>query len=188
VGALTVDLVGSLGIVLAVVVVFSGVVVVGCIVVVGCVISIGVVVGIVRMAVSRIRPARMLAFSASRSMRCGGVVVGSGGGVGGVALVGAGGGVIGIVVGIGGIGVVGIVVREAVSRIKPARMLAFSALKSMCCAGTVIGKEGGGVVWVGSEGWNGSSRLFGVASQSMVVSLLDAWFVFVLFMFFIVME
>jgi len=75
VGALTVDLVGSLGIVLAVVSMFAGVGVVGCIVGGG-----GIVVGVVgiggRRAVSRIRPARMLAFSASKSMRCGGTVVG----------------------------------------------------------------------------------------------------------------
>jgi len=98
-------------------------------------------------------------------------------------------GVIGVVsVIIVGIGIVIIVVREAMSRIKPARMLAFSASKSMHCGGTVNGGEGGGVVWVGSKGWNCGGRLFGVASQSMMVCLLDAWFVFVFFMFFIVIE
>jgi len=51
-----------------------------------------VIVGIVWKAVSQIRPARMLAFSASKLMHCGGVVVGSGCGVRGVAFVGAGGG------------------------------------------------------------------------------------------------
>jgi len=148
----------------------------------------GIGVGIVvRENVSRIKPTRMLAFSASRLMRCGGGVMGIGGGVGGVALVGAVGGVIGIGGGIVvDIGVIVIVVREAVSRIKPARMLAFSASKSMRCGDTVLGRGGGGVV--GSEGWNVVVRLFGIASQLMVVCLLDAWFVFVFFLFFIVFE
>jgi len=67
---------GSLGILLSVVLVFSGVFV-GCIVVIGCVVIIGVVLGIVRkFVVSQIKPARMLAFSASRSMHCGGGVMG----------------------------------------------------------------------------------------------------------------
>jgi len=67
---------GSLSILVSVVLVFSGVFVVGCIVIVGCVVvGIGVVVCSVRR-VSWIKPARMLAFSASKSMRCGGVVIG----------------------------------------------------------------------------------------------------------------
>jgi len=74
VGAFPVRRAGSLGILLSVVLVFSGVFV-DCIVVVGCVVVIGVVVSIVRkFVVSRIKPARMLAFSASKSMRCGGGV------------------------------------------------------------------------------------------------------------------
>ncbi len=138
---MAVGLVGSLGIVLAVVSVFSGFIVVGCIVVIGCVVGIGVVVGIIiRRVVSCSKPARMLAFSAAKSIHCSGGVMGSGGGVGGVALVGARGWVIGVVGGIIiGISVVGIVILEAVSRFKPARMLAFSASKSMRCGGKVMG-------------------------------------------------
>jgi len=41
--------------------------------------------------------------------------------------------------------VVGIVVRWAVSRIRPARMLAFSASKSIRCGGAVVSWGGGGV-------------------------------------------
>jgi len=72
VGAVTVDWAGSLGVVLAVVSVFSGVVVGG-----GFVVDISCVGGIdgLKVVVSRIKPARMQAFSASRSMRCGGVVL-----------------------------------------------------------------------------------------------------------------
>jgi len=72
VGAVTVDWAGSLGIVLAVVSVFSGVVIVG-----GFVVDISCVGGIdgLKVVVSRIKPARMQAFSASRSMRCGGAVL-----------------------------------------------------------------------------------------------------------------
>jgi len=76
------------------------------------------------------------------------------------------------VIGIGG--VVSIVDREVVvSRIKPARMLAFNASRSMRCGGTVLGREGGGVAWDFSEGWSGGGRLFGVASQSMRVCSLS---------------
>jgi len=52
--------------------------VVSVVVVVGCVVGIGVVVGIIVRPVvaSRIKLARMLAFSASKSMRCGGGVMG----------------------------------------------------------------------------------------------------------------
>jgi len=73
VGAIAVGRAGSLGVVVAVVSVFSFVVVV-----IGCVVGIGVVVGIIiwRVMVSRIKPARMLAFSSSKSMRCGGRVMG----------------------------------------------------------------------------------------------------------------
>jgi len=133
-----VDWAGLLDIVLAVVAVFSGLVGVCLIVVVGCVVGISVVVGIFvwRVVVSQIKLARMLAFSASRSIHGVGGVVGMSGGVGGVSLVGAGGGVIGIV---GGIVVVGIVIRKAVSQIRPAMMLAFSASKSMHGGGTVFG-------------------------------------------------
>ncbi len=64
----------------SVVVVISVVVVVGCVVGIGGVVDIGGVgvVGIVvrKVAVSRSKPARMLAFSASKSMRCGGGVMG----------------------------------------------------------------------------------------------------------------
>ncbi len=76
-GAVTVDRSGSLCLVLAVISVVSSVVGVGCIVVVVCVVGIGCVVDIViRKVVSRTKPARMLAFSASKSMRCGGTVMG----------------------------------------------------------------------------------------------------------------
>ncbi len=66
---------GSLSILLSVVLFVLGVFVVGCIVIVGCIVVISIVVGIVRR-VSCIKPARMLAFSASKSMRCGGGVMG----------------------------------------------------------------------------------------------------------------
>jgi len=164
------DLVGSLGIVLVVVSMFSGVVV--GIVVIGCVVDVGIVVGIIARRVVRScnKPARMLAFSASKSMRCGGGVMDSEDIVKGVAFVGAGGGFIGVVV---GIVVVGIGVRRAVSQIRPARMLAFNASRSMRCGGTVLGREGGGVAWDFSEGWSGGGRLFGVASQSVRVCSLS---------------
>jgi len=134
-----VGLVGSLLVVLAGVTVFSGVVVCGFSVGIGCVVGIGVFV-VVRRVVSCITPARMLAFSALRSMRCGdGVMV-----RGGVALVGAGEGVVVVVGGIVVvIGVIGIVVREAVSRSKPARMLAFSSSRSMRCVDGVMVRVGG---------------------------------------------
>ncbi len=75
-GAVTVDQSGSLGLVLAVISVVSSIVVVGCIVIVGCVVGIGCVIGIIirRVVVSQIKPSRMLAFSASKSMRCCGTV------------------------------------------------------------------------------------------------------------------
>jgi len=105
------------------------------------VVGIGVVIRIVVRwcLVSRSKPSRMLACSASKLMRCGDGVMGSGDRIGGIALVGVGGGVVGVV---GGIVVcaVGIGILEAVSRIRPARMLAFSASKSMRCGGTVIGR------------------------------------------------
>ena len=120
---------------------FAFVSVVSVVVVVSCVVGIGVVVGIIfrRFVVSCIKPARMLACSATRSMHCGGGVMGGVDGIEGVALVGAGGVVIGVV---GGIVVcpVGIVIREAVSRIRPARMLAFSASRSMRCGGAVVSR------------------------------------------------
>ncbi len=76
--ALTVDLVGLLVILLAVVLVFLGVVVICCGIIVGCVIGIGCVVGIIfwRVVVSQFKPERMLAFSTSKSMYCGGTVMG----------------------------------------------------------------------------------------------------------------
>ncbi len=120
---------------------FSAFAVVSVVVVVVCVVGIGVVVSIIfrRFVVSCSKPARMLACSATRSMHCGGGVMGSVDGIKGVALVGAGGGVIGVV---GSIVVctVGIVIWEAVSRIRPARMLAFSASKSMRCGGAVVSR------------------------------------------------
>jgi len=97
--------------------------VVSVVIVVCFVVGLVVVTGfIVRKVISsRIKPARMLAFSASKSMRCGGGVVGRGCEGGGVALVGAGVGVIGVIGAcVVGIGVVIIIVREAVSLIKPA--------------------------------------------------------------------
>jgi len=76
VGALTVYWVELLGIVLAVILVFLGIIVVGCIVVVGCFVDIGCVSSIViqKVVVSRIKPTRMLAFSASKLMHCNGTV------------------------------------------------------------------------------------------------------------------
>jgi len=119
--------------------VFAFVAVVSVVVVVVCVVGIGVVVSIIfrRFVVSCSKPARMLACSATRSMHCGGGVMGSVDGIEGVSLVGAGGGVIGVVGSIV-ICTVGIVIWEAVSRIRPARMLAFSALKSIRCGGAVL--------------------------------------------------
>jgi len=101
-------------------VVVSVVIVVGC--VVGCVVGIVVVTGIIVLRISsRSKLARMLAFSASKSMRCVGGVVGRGCEVGGVTLVGAGVGVVGVIGEcVVGIGVVSVVVRKAVSLIKPA--------------------------------------------------------------------
>ncbi len=132
-GAIAVDRVGSLSVVVSVVLVFSVVVIVGCFV------GIGIIVR--RVVVLRIRPARMLAFSSSKSMRCGGRVMGRGCGGGGVALVVAGGGVVGVIGCVVGISVfVGIIVRKVIwSRIKPSRMLAFNASKSMRCGGGVMG-------------------------------------------------
>jgi len=76
VGANAVDWMGSLSFVVLVVLVFLVIVVVGCIV--GCSISISIVVGIIiwEVVVSHIKPAWMLAFSASKSMHCGGGVMG----------------------------------------------------------------------------------------------------------------
>ncbi len=156
VGALTVYRAGLLGIVLVVGSVVSGVVVVGCIVVVGGVVDIGGVGGFIvrEVVVSRIKPARMLAFSASKSMRCGGKVFA----VVSVVSVFV---VVGCVVGIGV--VVSIIIRRViVSRIKPARMLAFSSLKSVRCGGTVMGWDGGGVARVGSVGCNGGVVVVGI--------------------------
>jgi len=110
-----VDWAGLLSVVLSVILVFS--------VIVGCFIGINVVVGIIvwRVVVSCSKPAWMLAFNTLKSMCCGGGVMDRGCGGRCVALVGAGVGVVGgCVVGIG-------CLRKAVSRIKPARMLAFNA-------------------------------------------------------------
>jgi len=101
---MTVVRAGSLSIMVSVVV--SGVVIVG----------IGVVVGIIirRVIVSRIKPARMLAFSSSKSMRGGGMVMGwDGGGVARVGSLGRNGGVavVGVVIGIIGCG--GIIMKSS---------------------------------------------------------------------------
>ena len=94
-------------------------------------------------------------------------------------MVGAGVGVVGgCVVGIGG-------VRKAVSRIKPAWMLAFNASKSVRCGGRVMGWEGEGVASVVSVGCGDSDRLVGVWSRSMKVRPLDG--VAFIFVFFVVM-
>jgi len=162
---MTVDRAGSLSIVFSVITVFLGVVVI-----VGCIVGIGVVVGISirRVSVSRIRPARMLAFNSSKSMRSGGTVMGwGGGGVARVGSVGCNGDV--VVVGIGvAVGIVIVIRRVIASRIKPARMLAFSSCKSMCCGGVVMGWCGGGFVQVGSVGGN-----FGVVVVGIVVGLVS---------------
>ncbi len=77
-GLIAVDWVGSLSIVVSVDLIIAVVVVVGC--VVGIVVVIIIVVR--ELVVSRSKPARMLAFSSSKSMRCGGTVMGwDGGGV-----------------------------------------------------------------------------------------------------------
>jgi len=89
VGPMTVDRAGSLSIVFAVITLVLGVV--------SCIIGIGVVVGISirRVIVSRIKPARMLAFSASKSMCSGCTVMGwGGGGVAQVGFVGCNGNVV----------------------------------------------------------------------------------------------
>jgi len=55
-----------------------------------------------------------------------------------------------------------IIQKVVVSRSKPARMLAFSSSKSMCCSGTVMGWDGRGVVRVGSIGCNGGIAVVGI--------------------------
>ncbi len=69
-----------------------------------------------------------------------------------------------VVVGVVGIGVaVDIIIRRVIaSRIKPARMLAFSSFKSMRCVGTVMGWGGGGVARVVSVRGNGGVAVVGV--------------------------
>ena len=75
--------------------------------------------------------------------------------------------VVGGVVGIGvavGVGIV--ILRVIASRIKPARMLAFSSFKSMRSGGVVMGWDGGGFAQVGS-----GRRIGGVAVVSVVVDI-----------------
>jgi len=181
-GALTVDQSGLLDLVLAVISVVSSIVVVSCIVSGGCIIGISCVVGIVICkVVSRTKPERMLAFSASKLMHCGG------GGMGillSVVLVFSGIVVGGCIVFISCVVIIGSVVSIIwmVSHIKPAWMLAFSASKSMHCGGGGMGSWGGGVAWVGS-GVRGIVVCLVVNVWSLYVV---AWFVFVFFMLLIV--
>jgi len=163
VGAVTVDLAGLLGMVLVVILVFSGIIVVGCIVFIGCIIGIGCVSGIVirKAVVLRINPARMLAFSASRSMHCSGTGFA-------VLLVFSVFVVSGIVISI--VIVVGIIVwRVVVSCSKPAQMLAFSTSKLMHCSGGVMG-SGVGVRAVALVGTGGGSSALLAASSLLALS------------------
>jgi len=103
VGSIAVAWAGSLSVVVSVDLIIAVVVVVGC--VVGIVIVVIIVVR--KVVVSRSKPARMLAFSSSKSMRCGGTVMGwDGGGVARVGSIGCNGGVavVGVVVAIVGCG------------------------------------------------------------------------------------
>jgi len=146
-----------------------------------------VFVGIIvrRVVWSFSRPARMLAFNASRSMRCGGSVIG--GSVVFVVSVVSLFSVVVIVVCVVGIVVfVGIIVRKvAWSFNRPAQMLAFNASRSMRCGGSMIDRLGDGFAWVGSVSGSSGGRLVGVAAPSMEMWSLDvgAWFVSVFFMF-----
>ncbi len=69
-----------------------------------------------------------------------------------------------VVVGIVGIGIaIDILIQRVIaSRIKPARILAFSSFKSMRCGGTVMGWDGGCVARVGSVRGNGGVAVVGV--------------------------